>query len=76
MYIFSTRNDIRQYVSEGMPLDIEQYGMPYDELLEHATNNFRDYLFQNGFVYGAEVEPELLEALEYSDFSLWWSFFD
>ena len=73
---FTSKNDIRQYVSEGMPLDIEQYGMSYDDLLDHATDNFSNYLNEQGFCYGMELQPEWLEELDYADFSLWWSFFE
>jgi hypothetical protein len=76
MINFSNRDNIRQYVSEAMPSDIESYGKTYEELLDYATTEFRDFLYERGWNYGEEVKPEWLEELEYSDCSLWWSFFE
>ena len=75
---FDTWNEIREYVSDRMPLDIEQYNMSYDELLDYATDGFKDYLDDHDveFEYGMEIPPEWIDALDYADFSLWWSFFE
>lgn len=76
MRIFNDRNDIKQYVSERMPFDIESYNKSYDELLDYATNEFRDFLKERGWNYGNEVKAEILEELERHDCAVWWSFFE
>ena len=73
---FNQPSDIRQYVSDRMPFDIESYGKTHDELLQYATFEFMGFLEERGCKYGDELKAELLEELDKDDCALWWSFFN
>jgi hypothetical protein len=59
-----------------MPSNIEPYGKTYEELLDYATDEFRNFLHERGLIYDQEITGKLLEELELDDYALWWSFFE
>jgi hypothetical protein len=69
---FSDRNSVYGYVCDhSTSTDVTCYEMSYDDLMEHATDNFIDYLNERGFIYGKTN----IEDIEISD-ETWWSFFE
>ncbi len=60
---FSDFDGIRMYIS-NMPLDTDCY---VDDYIEIVANNYRDYLYDQGWSYGDEL-PQISDEI-------FWSFY-